>query len=92
MKPDTHTAMHNLIQEVRSKIPFDMPETQVCSGKCNGCSLKLLEFLDMELVEWEMRLKNGEKPNFGDLHYVSKVSQKIYKVLVRNDLVPPVDK
>ncbi|HEY9050911.1 MAG TPA: hypothetical protein VIQ03_05160 [Gammaproteobacteria bacterium] len=87
MKPDTPTAMHNLIQQVRSNIPFDMPEAYMCSVDCNGCSLKLLEFLDMELIDWERRLAAGEKPNFGDLNRMAKMSKKIYQVLVKNGLI-----
>ncbi len=87
MKPDTYTAMNNLIQQVRTVIPFDLPEAYVCAGKCNGCSMKLMEFLDMELLDWETRLENGDKPNFGDLHRLAKISTKIYKVLDRNQLI-----
>lgn len=91
VKPDTPTAMHNLIQQVRSNIPFGLPEAYLCSDDCNGCSLKLLEFLDMELIEWERRLAAGEKPNFGDLKRMAKMSQKIYQVLNKNGLINKVE-
>ncbi len=87
VKPDTPTAMRNLIEEVRLNIPFNLPEAYVCSDDCNGCSLKLLEFLDMELIEWERRLAAGDKPNFGDLKRMAKMSKKIYQVLVKNGLI-----
>ncbi|MFW2373120.1 MAG: hypothetical protein ACN4GM_08360 [Gammaproteobacteria bacterium] len=90
MKPDTNTAMHNLIQQIRSKIPFDMPEAQACSGMCNGCSQKLLEYLDTELISWEQRLSQGETPNLGDIKHLARSSIKIYRVLHKNQLVPPL--
>ncbi len=86
-KPDRPTAMWLLITQVRMAIPFDMPEANLCSGQCNGCSLKLLEYLDTELQDWEYRLQAGEVPDFGDINRVAKTSKKIYKVLQRNGLV-----
>jgi len=90
MKPDTTTAMQDLIQQIRSKIPFDMPEAQACTGICNGCSQKLLEFLDTELISWEFRLNQGETPNLGDIKRLARSSIKIYRVLHKNQLVPPL--
>lgn len=90
MKPDTTTAMQDLIQQIRSKIPFDMPEAQACTGICNGCSQKLLEFLDTELISWEFRLNQGETPKLGDIKSLARSSIKIYRVLHKNQLVPPL--
>ena len=90
MKPDTTTAMNDLIQQIRSKIPFDMPEAQACTGICNGCSQKLLEYLDTELISWELRLSQGEAPNLGDIKRLARSSIKIYRVLHNNQLVPPL--
>lgn len=87
MKPDTTTAMHQLIAQIRQRIPFDLPEAYVCSDNCNGCSLKLLEFLDMELLDWERRLVEGERPNFGDIKRMVKMARSIHRVLVKNGLV-----
>ncbi|TNF37916.1 MAG: hypothetical protein EP315_01940 [Gammaproteobacteria bacterium] len=87
MKPDTVTAMHHLIRQVRDTLPFNLPDAYVCSDDCNGCSLKLLEFLDMELMEWENRLAAGYKPNFGDLNKMARMSKKIYRVMEQNGLV-----
>jgi hypothetical protein len=87
MKPDTQTAMRDMIQQVRSVFPFDAPESQVCSGVCKGCSLKLLEFIDTELVDWERRLEDGDSPNLGELDRLGKMCKKIYDVLKRNDLI-----
>lgn len=90
-KPDSTTAMRRLIVQVRDAIPFDMPEAQVCSGTCDGCSLKLLEFLGNELDGWEARLDAGERPGFKELSRLAKTSRKVYSVLARNGLVQPLD-
>ncbi len=87
MKPDTSTAMQNLIDEVRATMPFDAGEAQLCADSCNGCSLKLLEFLDMELQDWEQKLQDGVEPSFGDVHKMGKTCKKIYMVLKKNGLV-----
>ncbi len=49
--------------------------------------MKLLEFLDMQLNEWESRLKQGEVPNLGDLHRLGNIGNKIYRVIERNGLI-----
>ncbi|MEH6576220.1 MAG: hypothetical protein V7731_03990 [Amphritea sp.] len=87
MKPDTSTAMTNLIEQVRQTIPFDAPLSKLCDGPCTGCSKKLLEFLDTELEEWETKLANEEHPNLGDIHALVKTSRKIYAVLKKNGIV-----
>lgn len=87
MKPDTTTAMHELINEVRFTVPFELPMSELCSGICTGCSKKLIDFLDMELGEWEQRLKQGEKPGLGDINKLAKTSQKVFRVLQKNQLV-----
>ena len=87
MKPERSIAMQQLIIQVREAMPFDLPEANLCSGKCNGCSQKLLDYLDSELEDWEYRLKAGELPDFGEIQRIAKTSKKIYKVLQRNDLI-----
>jgi len=87
MKPDTRTAMRQLMAQVRAAIPFDAPAAQVCTGTCAGCSMKLLEFLGTELQAWEYRLDAGEKPTLGDLSRLARTSRKVYAVLERNGLV-----
>lgn len=87
MKPDTSTAMQNLIDEVRATLPFDASETQLCADSCQGCSLKLLEFLETELDEWERKLQQGVKPNFGDIQRMGKICKKVYLVLQKNGVV-----
>jgi hypothetical protein len=79
--------MRQLIGQVRSAIPFGLSEEQICASGCQGCSAKLLAFLESELEHWEMRLEAGERPNFGDLSRLAKTSRKVHKVLQQNGLV-----
>lgn len=87
MKPDTRIAMSDLISQVRSAIPFDSTEAELCADSCDGCSVKLLEFLAAELDNWEYRLEQGETPNLGDVDKLARSSRKIYRVLQKNGLV-----
>lgn len=87
MKPDTATAMRQLIKQVRETIPFDIPEAVLCADECRGCSMKLLEYLASELDDWEFKLDQGEIPNFGDINQLAKSSRKIYRVLEKNGLL-----
>jgi len=89
MKLDTRSAMQVLLAEIRAAIPFDLPEADICSADCRGCSKKLLEFLEMEVQGWELRLDRGDKPDFGDLNGLAKSARKIYNALSRSGLVPP---
>ena len=79
--------MQQLITEVRESLPFELPEAQMCEGPCDGCSMKLLAFLDGELDEWEYRLDQGDTPTFADLSRIMKTSKKIHKVMVKNGLI-----
>ena len=88
MKPDTATAMRRLIGQVRDAIPFGLPEARACTGVCNGCTVKLLDYLDGELADWEARLDAGERPNLGDLDRLGRTSRKVYRALAANGLVP----
>ncbi|MES9869944.1 MAG: hypothetical protein ABW090_12690 [Sedimenticola sp.] len=87
MKPDTSTAMRDLIARIRASIPFDAPETAICMDECKGCSMKMLEYLASELDSWDYRLAQGETPNFGDLNQLAKSARKIHAVLRNNGLV-----
>ncbi|WP_231902169.1 hypothetical protein [Neptuniibacter pectenicola] len=53
MKPDTTEAMQTLIKQIREAIPFDTPIALMCNGPCTGCAKKLLDYLDMELLDKE---------------------------------------
>lgn len=87
MKPDRQKALKKMIKEIREIMPFEDLDANVCTGQCNHCSVKLLEFLDTQLDEWEFRLKQGEIPNFGDISQLAKTSKKIYQVLEKHNLV-----
>ncbi|MGL6159039.1 hypothetical protein [Microbulbifer sp.] len=87
MKPDTTTAMRELISQVRKTLPFHLPASQLCAGPCRGCPKKLLEFLDQELEEWETRLDSGEKPTIGDVSRFGKMCRRIHAALAANKLV-----
>lgn len=87
MKPDTRIAMQQLITEIRSVIPFDIPMERMCNGPCTGCSKKLLEYLETELEGWERSLAAGIKPGLGDLNKLGKTARKIQGVLARNQLI-----
>ncbi|MDJ0806288.1 MAG: hypothetical protein QNJ78_05585 [Gammaproteobacteria bacterium] len=86
MKPDTATAMRNLIDQVRENVPFDLTNEAICADSCEGCSVKLLNYLESELDAWELRLQAGERPNFGDLDKLAATSRKIHRVLKENNI------
>lgn len=86
-RPDPSTAMHRLIGEIRTRIPFATPAASLCRGPCKGCSKKLLEFLDTELEEWEGRLEDGEVPRLGDLQRLEKMGRKVHAALRKNGLI-----
>ena len=79
--------MENLIKEIQSRIPLDLSESQLCSGLCQGCPKKLIEFLDQLLSDWCRRLDSGEIPSLGDVERLAKTATKIYKALQKNQLV-----
>jgi len=89
MKPNTTQAMYQLIEQIKTALPFDLPAEEFCNQRsdCKGCSLKLLEYLSMELDNWEYRLENEETPNFRDLSKLAKSAGNIYKVLKKNGLI-----
>ncbi|WP_067868604.1 hypothetical protein [Neptuniibacter marinus] len=87
MKPDTTEAMQTLIKQIRETTPFDMPVALMCNGPCTGCAKKLLDYLDMELLDKEKNLKEGEIPNLGDIDKLDKTAKKIYRSLQKNGLV-----
>ncbi|WP_426416362.1 hypothetical protein [Aestuariirhabdus sp. LZHN29] len=79
--------MRALIGDIRRQIPFGLSEAEICSGGCRGCSKKLLEYLDRELEDWEIRLNRGAVPNLGDLRSLANRSRKIHGALARSNLV-----
>jgi hypothetical protein len=83
--------MQNLINQIRTDIPFDIPESILCSGICHGCSKKLLDFLDSELEYWQDQLDQGETPRLGDVQQLATRSKKIYQALSRSGLLDNQD-
>ena len=80
--------MVNIIQQIRETFPFDISEEKLCAETCCcGCPKKLLEYMQMEITEWERRLENGDIPNFRDIQKLSKTGKNIYRVLEKNNLV-----
>ena len=83
--------MQALITQIRERLPFDDPNANVCTGQCNTCSVKLLEFMDNELLQWQQALHQGETPTIGDVHKLAKTATKVYRVLEKNNLVDPLE-
>lgn len=42
-KPNTKTAMQQLIAKIQQAIPLNLNEAQMCQGECLGCSKKCLK-------------------------------------------------
>lgn len=79
--------MRQLIQQIRTALPFDAPDEDLCGDSCQGCSTKLLIYLETELDEWEVKLAQGVVPDFADLSRLAGQSKKIAAVLERNGLL-----
>ena len=86
-KPNVAVAMRDLITQIKTTLPFDGVESDFCSDTCSGCSLKLLDFLALEIEQWEERLDQGEAPSLSDVHKLGKTAKKIHTVLVKNQLI-----
>ncbi|HHI77473.1 MAG TPA: hypothetical protein ENJ94_09885 [Gammaproteobacteria bacterium] len=91
MKPDVPTAMRRLIAQIRATLPFDAPESWICRGPCQGCSLKLLTYLEDELCAWEARLDAGERPGLAELSQLMATARRVHRVLERNGLTNGAD-
>ena len=72
MKPTTTVAMASLIQTIRQSTPFDLPDAEICSGTCKGCSKKLLNYLESETDRWNSKLESGDIPTLGDINALAK--------------------
>ncbi|MEG3695109.1 hypothetical protein V5098_18450 [Vibrio coralliirubri] len=88
-KPDLNSAMLNLIEEVKNELPLYESETFICGpkGNCSGCSKKLLEMVDSELMYWEHSISIGQGPNFEELRRFGKLCSSVRRGLERNGLV-----
>lgn len=87
MKPDTTQAMHILIEQIKSALPFGVPEHEICAGVCVGCPKKLMEYISSEVEYWECKLENDEKPSLLDLSDLARVGSKVHRSMVKNKLV-----
>ncbi len=83
-KPDTRTAMADLLKKIRCTFPLDAPDSRVCRFDCTLCTKKLLEFLEMQVEDWEHRLVAGEIPTLGDVEKLGRTAKKIYNGLKKN--------
>lgn len=83
-KPRVGEAMRILIDQIRTELPFDMLQARICSGPCQGCSLKLLDYMETELLDWERRLDAGETPDFAELSRLAKSARRVQRVLEKN--------
>jgi hypothetical protein len=86
-KPDCVSAMQNLITEVRKDFPFNVPEANICGISCIGCPKKLLEIVDTELCEWEVKLSDDVVPKLGEISSLGKLCKNVRRGLKRNGLV-----
>lgn len=89
MKPNTREAMYNLIGHINDQVPLELNEDEICRDKddCRSCSIKLVEYLNSEIENWEYRLQQGETPNFKDLSRLTRTAQKIHRALWNNGLI-----
>ena len=87
MKPDTTQAMHILIEQVKSALPFTVPEHEICAGVCVGCPKNLMEYISSEVEYWECKLENNEKPSLLDISDLARVGSKVHRSMVKNKLV-----
>jgi len=90
MKPDVSTVMQQFIDQARQAFPFGRAEAEVCAGPCDGCSLKLLAFLETELDDWEARIASGDRPGLAELSKLMRTSRKIARVLHKGGLMDAV--
>jgi hypothetical protein len=88
-KADLNSAMLNLIEEVKNELPLYESETFICGpkGNCSGCSKKLLEMVDTELMYWEHSISMGQGPNFEELRRFGKLCSSVRRGSERNGLV-----
>lgn len=86
-KPRVNIVMLDLISQIRERLPFNNNALSYCNGPCLGCSKKLMEYLESELLHWEVSIENGESPTLGDLNKLAKTAKKIASVLVNNGLL-----
>lgn len=87
MKPDVGTAMQQFIAQARETFPFGRPDAEVCAGPCDGCSMKLLAFLETEFDDWESRIAAGERPGLAEFSKLVRTCRKVARVLHKGGLM-----
>ena len=87
MKPSTTQAMSELIKQIKAALPLDQSEGLVCTGQCQICPEKLVEYISMELENWEYRINTGEIPSFKDLSKLARSGKKIYAALDKKGFI-----
>jgi hypothetical protein len=88
MKPTVKEAMSNLIREAREKLPFNLSFSGNCIGRCEECPEKLLEYLDMDLSNWQSRLEHGEVPHIDQVYALARDCKEIHGILCKKGLIP----
>ncbi|MCL1091330.1 hypothetical protein L2744_17305 [Shewanella profunda] len=83
-KPNTQIAMQTLINKIKTTIPLNLEEAQLCQGQCLGCSKKMLEMLDAEISYWQF---SNVMPSLKDLKNIENIALRTYKILKRNNLL-----
>ncbi|QBY04459.1 hypothetical protein E2K93_08680 [Thalassotalea sp. HSM 43] len=86
-KPDATTAMQQLIVAVRNDFPFNESEANICGINCIGCPKKLLEIVDTELCDWQVKLEHGDVPKLGEISRLAKLCKNVRRGLKRNGVV-----
>jgi len=87
IKPRANLAMSRLLGEIRTGLPFGLPESVLCQKSCVGCPKKLMAYIEQEIETWEMALAAGDIPTLGDVDRLAKTSRKIAAVMVKNGLI-----
>jgi hypothetical protein len=86
-KPNVKTAMENLIKEARAKMPFNLSFGGNCEGRCDEYPEKLLEYLDIDLLNWEDKLKKGIVPTLTDLERLGRECRETYEILKNRGII-----
>jgi len=87
MKPNTSMAMKTLIEQIQTALPFEMPELEICAGKCVGCPKKMLEYIGSELDHYQCQLDNEEIPTLAEISDLARIAKKVHRNMARNELV-----
>jgi hypothetical protein len=86
-RPRTTEVMRDFLRQARTGLPLGLAADDICTDDCRGCSMKLIEYLESEIENWEYRLQQGDVPDFRDLDRFARSATRIHRVLVRNGLV-----